>query len=137
MSFWARIKQAARAFMAGRNGTDQLSTGMLWVGLALYLLGSIFSIEVLPLLGFAVYCVVIFRIFSRNKEKRNAENRRYLNAKQDAAKKWKQAKTRQANRKQYKYFKCPGCKAWLKLPRGAGVVTVTCSRCQNHFTEKA
>ena len=49
----------------------------------------------------------------------------------------RQAKNRFKNRKQYKYFRCPSCKAWLRLPRGKGVVTVTCSRCHTSFTQKS
>ena len=137
MSIWNRIKQAGRSFMEGRYGADQLSRVTLWAGLALYVLGSILGIGLLTMLGFAAYVLTIFRMFSRNREKRAAENKRYLQEWGKVSKKWKQARNRFENRKKFRYFKCPSCKAWLKLPRGAGVVTVTCSRCQNHFTEKA
>ena len=123
--------------MAGRQGADQLSRLLVWGGLGLSVLGSILRVGALEFVGFAAYAYAIFRMFSRDKEKRGAENRRYLNRKAKIEKQWKQARTRFQHRKEYKYFKCPGCHAWLKLPRGAGVVTVTCSRCQNHFTEKA
>ena len=137
MRFWERIKQAGRSFMAGRYGVDQLSNTLVWGGLVLNVIGSIFAVAISPLLGMVACGFAFFRIFSRDREKRSAENTRYLNWRNRLVKKWKQARTRFANRKQYKYFKCPGCKAWLKLPKGSGVVTVTCSRCQNHFTEKA
>lgn len=137
MSFWERIKQSFRGLMAGRHGADQYSMMLMWLGLALYLLGSIFGIAILLILGFACYCYTIFRMFSRNNEKRNEENRRYLAKTAQVKTKWKQSRSRFAHRKEYKYFKCPGCKAWLRLPHGAGVVTVTCSRCHNNFTQKA
>ncbi|MEF9879022.1 MAG: hypothetical protein RSE58_00010 [Clostridia bacterium] len=147
MSFWQKIKQAFRSFMSGRHGTDQLSMALLWSGLLSYLLGSIIgSIQgsviwpmvglVLNVAGFAAYVFTIFRIFSRNNEKRNAENRRYTTMMERYKVKSKQAKVRYQNRKKFKYFKCPGCKAWLRVPRGTGVVTVTCSRCHNSFTQK-
>ena len=147
MSFWDRIKQGFRSFMAGRNGADQLSMALLWGGLISYLLGSIASgvnvtlVALLGLLlsfaGFGCYIFCIFRMFSRNKEKRSAENRRYLAFTQKKRTSLRQAKTRFKNRKKYKYFRCPGCHAWLRLPRGSGVVTVTCSRCHNSFTQKS
>lgn len=137
MSFWERIKQMGRSFMAGRHGADSLSNALVWTGLVLYLLGTFLNLGILSLLGLAVYCYTVFRIFSRNNEKRSAENRRFMTWKTRLTTKGKQARTRFKNRKEYKYFKCPGCKAWLKLPHGAGVVTVTCSRCHNNFTEKA
>ncbi|NLO84053.1 MAG: hypothetical protein GX096_01280 [Clostridiales bacterium] len=148
MSFWEKIKQTFRSFMNGRHGADQFSMALLWTGLACYLIGSILgSIQgsviwallglVLNIAGFAAYAFTIFRMFSKNNDKRNQENRRYTTLMNKAKTKQKQRKVRFNNRKQYKYFKCPSCKSWLRLPRGKGVVTVTCSRCHNSFTEKA
>ena len=148
MSFWQKIKQALRSFMLGRNGADHLSLALLWTGLLCYLFGGIIgSIQVsivFPILGllfnalgFASYAFSIFRVFSRNLEKRRAENRRYVTAMEKRKTLRRQAKVRFQNRKTYKYFKCPGCKAWLRLSRGKGVVTITCSRCKNSFTQKS
>ena len=137
MSFWQKLKQSFRSFMNGRHGADALSAPTLWLGLILYLLGAITGLGILTLLGFAAYVVMIFRMFSRNEDKRAAENRRYLAWKQRVTTKARQARNRFKNRKQYKYFKCPNCHAWLRLPRKAGVVTVTCNRCHSSFTQKA
>ena len=148
MSFWQKIKQSLRSFMMGRNGADHLSMALLWTGLICYLLGGIVgSIQVsvvfpllgmlLNLLGFAAYFFSLFRVFSRNVEKRRAENRRYVTMAEKKKTERRQARVRFQNRKTYKYFKCPGCKAWLRLSRGKGVVTITCSRCHTSFTQKA
>ena len=148
MSFWEKIKQSLRSFMNGRNGADHFSMALLWTGLIFYLLSSIIgSIQgafiwpllgmLLNLAGFAAYGYSIFRIFSRNLDKRRAENRRYVTAMERQKKKRTQAVNRFKNRKIYKYFKCPGCKAWLRLKRGSGVVTITCSRCHTSFTQKS
>ena len=148
MTFWQKIKQAFRSFMYGRNGADHLSMALLWTGLICYLLGGIVgSIAVsvifpilgilLNIAGFAAYVFSLFRVFSRNVDKRRAENRRYVTMMEKKKTLRRQAKVRFQNRKTYKYFKCPGCKAWLRLTRGKGVVTVTCSRCHTSFTQKA
>ena len=148
MSFFQKIKQSLRSFMNGRNGADHLSMALLWTGLVCYLLGSIIgSIQGSPVwgilgmllntVGFACYIYCIVRMFSRNLDKRRAENRRYVTLMEKKKTERRQAKVRFQNRKKYKYFKCPGCKAWLRLPRGSGVVTVTCSRCHTSFTQKA
>ncbi len=137
MTFWNRIKQALRNLMVGRHGVDQLSVALVWVGLGLYIIAAVLNIGVLSLLSMVLYGYTVFRMFSRNEEKRAAENRRYLTLKNKLFTSGKQARTRFKNRKQYKYFRCPNCKAWLRLPRGAGVVTVTCGRCHNSFTQKA
>lgn len=147
MSFWQKIKQTLRSFMNGRNGADQLSIALLWSGLILYLLGSILGsiqsvvFQVLGMLvstaGLAAYVYCVVRMFSRNVDKRRAENRRYMAFTEKKRTERRQAKVRFQNRKKYKYFKCPGCKAWLRLPRESGVVTVTCSRCHTSFTQKS
>ncbi|HNW85351.1 MAG TPA: hypothetical protein PLP25_08700 [Candidatus Limiplasma sp.] len=136
MSFWEKIKQSLRGLMAGRHGVDQLSVALVWTGLGLYVISAIFGLGIVSLLSLALYGYTVFRMFSRNEEKRAAENRRYLSWKTRLTTEVKQARTRFKNRKQYKYFRCPNCKAWLRLPRGAGVVTVTCGRCHNSFTQK-
>lgn len=134
--------------MYGRNGADHLSMALLWTGLICYLLGGIVgSIAVsvifpilgilLNIAGFAAYMFSLFRVFSRNVDKRRAENHRYVTMMEKKKTQRRQAKVRFQNRKTYKYFKCPGCKAWLRLTRGKGVVTVTCSRCHTSFTQKA
>lgn len=145
---WYRIKQWFKGFMSGRHGADQLSMALLWTGLILYLIGAIVGgiagspvFALIGLLfnavGFASYAFTIYRMFSRNNEKRASENRRYLAMKERARTKRSQAQVRFRNRNKYKYFKCPGCKTWLRIPRGAGVVTITCSRCHNSFTQKS
>lgn len=148
MSFWEKIKQTLRSFMNGRNGVDQFSMALMWTGILCSLLSSILGSFVnRPLLAFlslilsfasmALYVFCIYRMFSRNLEKRRAENRRYIAFSDRQKKKISQAVKRFENRKIYKYFKCPGCKAWLRLKRGGGVVTVTCSRCHTSFTQKS
>ena len=148
MSFWQRIKQSFRSFMMGRNGADQLSLALLWAGVICYLLGAIVSSSavsiVFPIIGFvintvgfAAYIMAFYRTFSRNLDKRRAENRRYVTMMEKRKTLRRQAKVRFQNRKTYKYFKCPGCKAWLRLSRGKGVVTLTCSRCHTSFTQKS
>lgn len=137
MSFWEKIKQSFRSFMTGRHGVDQFSVTLVWTGLAIYVLSAVFGSGLLSLLSLILYGYTIFRIFSRNEQKRADENRRYLGLKNKVSTGFHQARTRFKNRKQYKYFRCPNCKAWLRLPRGAGVVTVTCGRCHNNFTQKS
>ncbi|MDD2647852.1 MAG: hypothetical protein PHI27_08580 [Eubacteriales bacterium] len=137
MSFFEKIKQTLRSFMNGRYGGDQLSRALLWVGLAIYLLGLILNISILWLIGLAVYVFVIYRMMSKKLDVRAEENRKYMSWISRRKTEYRQAKARFKNRKEYKYFRCPGCKSWLKLKRGTGSVTVTCSRCRHSFEEKA
>lgn len=134
---WQKFKNGFRNFMSGRHGADQLSLALLIGGLILSLLSSITKIGIFSLVGFAAYIWAIFRTFSRNNTKRFEENQKYLNFSDKAKSETKQFFARLKNMKQYKYFRCPECKARLRLPRKVGEVTVTCGKCRHQFKQKA
>ena len=131
------MKASLRRFMMGRNGADDLSMAMLILALVLMLVSSITGIVLINLLGLVCYGLIIYRMFSRNLEKRYAENQKYVSFRNNAKKSLSQAKIRLKNSKKYKYFKCPECKALLRLPRNVGEVTVTCGKCRHAFKKKA
>lgn len=134
---WQKIKDSFRSFMAGRYGGDQLSRVQVWTGFIIYMIAIFTGAGILGYLGLAVYVWAFFRIFSRNVEKRAAENRMYLEKTANVRRSVSQAMNRFKNRKQYKYFRCPQCKSYLKLPRNVGEVTVTCGKCRHQFRKKA
>ena len=136
MRFADKLKTAVAQFMQGRYGPDQLSLALVYGGLTCYILDLFLGIGV-STVGLALYVYSFFRILSRNKAKRCAENQRFLTWWNPCVTKIKQAKRRFELRKQFKYFKCPQCKSWLRLARGAGEVNVTCGRCHNRFLYKA
>ena len=121
------IKNALYRFFAGRRGLDQLSTALLVVSIVFSLLASIFRLGIYGL----------FRMLSKNIPAREKENAWFLSKYTPAASNVKQAKVRFKNRKIYLYYRCPNCRAWLKLPRNIGEKTVTCGKCQATFKKKA
>ena len=137
MTFWQKMKMNMMRFMEGRYGVDHLGNFTLYTGLALSVLDMILNTGLLGMLGLALYVTTIFRMFSRRREKRMMENRKYLELTGDWKKKFRQFKLRLKNSKQYKYFKCPKCRALLRLSRGCGQVHVTCARCKHEFDQKA
>lgn len=134
---WQNMKNGFRRFMQGRYGGDNLSRAQLMAGLVCYLLALISRVTLFSYIGLALYFWALFRMFSRNVEKRGEENRKYLALTGNAKTNFRQAKVRAQNSKQYKYFRCPKCHSYLKLPRGVGEVTVTCGKCKNQFRKKA
>ena len=76
------MKEKLIRFMQGRYGIDQLSKFLLITGLAVVLLSAFFGETAVSMLlyifgwGVVIYCY--FRIFSRNVQKRYAENQAYL-----------------------------------------------------------
>jgi len=134
MGIMQRLKNSLRTLMVGRNGIDRLSLSMLWLGVTLLLLAAALSSAVLNILALAIYIVAILRIFSRNVAKRRAENKFCTDQITRISKGFAHRRNRLKNRKQYRYFKCPACKAWLRVPRGAGQVKVTCGKCGHQFS---
>ena len=137
MSFWQKFKEGFRRFMAGRYGADSLSQAIIIAGLVLFLLAAFTRIGLFSILAMALYIWAIFRMYSRNGEKRLQENARYMAATRKLRTSVNQARTRLKNRKKYRYFRCPNCHARLRLPRGVGEVTVNCGQCKHSFRKKA
>lgn len=134
MSFMDKLKNAMNTLMAGRHGADEFSMALLIAGLILSILSSITRLGLLSLLGLASYVYAVFRMFSRDHQKRSAENQKYLSFTHGSV---KQFFVRLKNSRKYKYFKCPECHARLRLPRKVGEVTVTCGKCHHAFKQKA
>lgn len=134
---WTRFKMAMARFMQGRNGVDNLGYHALWVGLILVLVDSFIGTGLLNLIGTALYIYAIFRMLSRNVQKRQAENARYVQFQNNWKKELKQFFLRLKGSKEYKYFRCPGCKNRLRLRRGCGDKHITCPVCKHQFDQKA
>ena len=134
---WQRIKSGMQRMMAGRHGADQLSLALLIGGLILSLLTNITHFTVFYWLGLIAYIWGIFRMFSRNETKRAEENMRWVKFWTELKTSVRQFFARLKNIRKYRYFKCPECKARLRLPRKVGDVTVTCGKCHHQFKEKA
>ena len=137
MSFLDKIKEFTNKLMAGRHGADELSLTLLIVGLALSIIGSLLGIGFVSLITLVLYGFAIYRMFSRDHNKRYQENQKYIALWNKASGSIRQLVTRMKNIRKYKYFKCPECHARLRLPRKVGEVTVTCGKCHHAFKQKA
>ena len=99
------MKQRLQKFFEGRQGMDELSKALFWGGLAALLLSGLCIkllngalSTVLSWLGLAAVIFCFVRAFSR----------------------------RLRQRKNYKFFKCPGCGTILRVPRGKGKIHISC-----------
>ena len=88
-------------------------------------------------LSYGLYGLFLFRFFSKNRYKRQEENRKFMFLFQNAVLKTKQFFRRLKGIKQYKYFRCPQCKTLLRLNRGTGEKEIHCPRCSHEFHKKA
>ena len=130
------LKEKFMRFMAERYGADQFSRFLSFLALALIVLNLFLRSTLLWLLGFAALVLVYLRMFSKNYEKRRRENERYLQLKNKLTGGVRNWMDRQKQRKDYVFFRCPGCHAMLRVPRGKGKIRVTCRKCGNAFERK-
>ena len=131
------FRNALYRFFSGRRGMDQLSVALLIASILFSLFASFFRIAILNTLSMAAWVYALFRMLSKNIPAREKENSWFLSKYTPVASYAKQAKVRFKNRKIYLYYRCPNCRAWLKLPRNIGEKTVTCGKCQATFKKKA
>ena len=97
-------------FMAYRNGPDQLGMALIITSLIIQIIIPFTGLYWLVYLSYGLYGWAIFRFFSKNKYKRQEENRKFMCFFQNTILKTKQFFMLLKGMKQYKYFKCPQCK---------------------------
>lgn len=122
--------------MSGRYGFDQLSGFLCILSLILVVLGTWLS-GVLYWLGLALLLWCYFRIFSRNTQKRYAENLKYLSLQTQVREWFARRRLRFDQRKTYRYFRCPHCRQSIRVPRGRGRISITCPKCGTSFIKKS
>ena len=134
------MKERFYRFMAGRYGSDRLNKFLLAV-FGVLLVISFFASgafhTVLILACTVILALSYYRILSRDTYKRSMENQKYLKYKRDLFTRLKNVKERFVQRKDYKFFTCPSCKATLRVPRGRGKIKIVCRRCGHTFLGKS
>ena len=130
------IRNAIQRLMYGRYGNDQLNLFLMGLYLLLYLVFIFVRIELLYWVGFALLFITLFRMLSRNIPRRQMENARFMRAAGPLLS-WIHLRRTIRRDKEHVYFKCPGCGQQLRVPRGKGMITVTCRGCGTSFQEKS
>lgn len=142
MNFFQRIGNALSRFMYGRNGVDRLGLTMIWAALLLDIINMLLREKpvvsgITGLVSGVLLFMALFRMFSRNLEKRRAENTRFME------KVWWPVSRRMAGARQqrmdkeHRYFTCHRCGAVCRVPRGKGRIVITCPRCGGEIHGKS
>lgn len=136
------MREKLQRFMLGRYGGDELGKALNVMALVCLVISMFVSkISALNLLlywgGFGLLIYTCYRMFSKNVAKRYEENQKYLNFRYRAVAKWDAKKKRFAQRREYRFFRCPGCKQNVRVPRGRGKICITCPRCKQEFIRKS
>ena len=136
-------KKASRKFlmwfgriMQGRYGADNFSRFLSMLALIFLAIGFLSGIKWFFILGVILILYYYFRFFSKNREARKKENIKYLAVEFKLRDKWKKHKQMQAEKDTHRFFRCPGCKQTVRVPKGHGKVEVTCPKCGKTFIRK-
>ena len=140
------MKERLQKFMAGRYGADELNRFLTICGWVLLLTGFVLSAihnnvtvilgSVLVALSWAFLILSLFRTLSRKTGQRASENYKYFVCKNKVLGWFRRLKMRWQDRKTYRYFRCPQCRATVRVPKGKGKIRITCPKCKNQFIKK-
>lgn len=125
-----------RKMMYGRYGVDELSLFLLGLYLVLVLLSQLPVLRLLSWVALAVILWDFFRILSRRFDRRRAENAKFM-ALAGPAIRWCKMRRAILRDREHRYFKCPNCGQYLRVPRGKGKINVVCRSCGVSFEEKS
>lgn len=140
-NLWDKMNQNFKIFMQGRNGMDEFARAESVLTIVVMLIAMLFFKLPLVQSGFCVLIMALiihqyFRIFSRNLNKRYAENQWFLNLRYKAIAKAYKKKEESKQKQNYKYFRCPDCKQRVRVPRGHGKIQITCPKCRKQFIKR-
>jgi hypothetical protein len=134
------MRQKLSRFMYGRYGIDELSKFLSYACLALIFLSVFFRdaarfVLFLPAIAGLIYSY--YRMFSKDFSKRRQENAKYLHLK-SRFDNWRRLRLHMwKQRKEYRFFKCPSCRAVLRVPKGKGKIRIVCKKCGSAFEKKS
>lgn len=123
--------------MYGRYGNDQLSGVFLGLAVGCLILHVFTRLIIFYLAGMLLLIYDMYRSFSKNTAKMSSQNQKFLNWRYQRIVKYNNAKKHWAQRKDFRFYKCPGCRQKVRVPRGKGRISITCPKCRKEFIKKS
>ncbi len=131
-----KFKAAFLRFMSGRYGNDSLNNLIFGLSIVIYLVNAFFIRNYfVGLFSQLLLLVVLFRMFSRNWYKRQAENNKYMVLTRPIRLRIS-CLVKQFKDKDRRYFLCPNCQQIVRVPKGRGKIEIDCPKCHHSFERK-
>ena len=131
------MRERFQRFMYGRYGADQLSRVYMIITMVLLVVSMFTRFSIVWIAAVVLLVYSYYRMFSKNITKMQAQNQRYLNWKYSFAVKKDQRIKNREQAKIYHFYKCPGCKQKVRVPKGKGKICITCPKCRMEFIKKS
>lgn len=125
-----------RRFMVGRYGGDQLSLALIILSFLLSFTAELTRLAVLVYISYIPLIISVYRMFSRNINKRRMENYRFSALMSPVYAGLRRMKSRIKKSRTDRRFKCPNCGTPLWVPKGKGNIIITCPRCKTEFRKR-
>lgn len=122
-------------FMRGRYGHDSLNQTLIIATLAVLVVNIFLGNKYVGLLGYVLWAVGLFRMFSKNIYKRQQENIAYEKLVEPITKQVTVMKKQKAD-PMNKYYRCPTCSQIVRVPKGRGKIEIRCPKCQSRFEKR-
>lgn len=131
------MKEKFIRFMQGRYGVDQFSKFLSIAGFIVLLLSPFVGGALFYSLGIVILFYCYFRIFSKNRSKRIAENQKYLQSTEKIRSFIVKQKSLMKQRKTHHIYSCPSCKQKIRVPKGRGKIEIRCPKCNTKFIKNS
>lgn len=144
-AYWPNyMMQFLRNIMAKANGYDDLSRFLLKAAPITMLIGLLLNVDLIYWLGIGLFLFFYIRTFSKNRQRFYQQNRTFLKYKNQLlfkwrgrSAKWQKQRSRFAEYKTHRFYRCPSCKQKVRIPKGRGKVTITCPKCRTKFVKRS
>lgn len=123
-------------YMHGRAGGDHFSIFLLLFSVVITLIGRIAGISIIEIASYIPLIFGVYRIFSKNIQKRRMENYKFMMKVSPLYKRFHKLLTRLRFSKTHRFMPCTTCKSMLRVPKNKGKIRVTCPSCKNQFIRK-
>ena len=135
------MRERFARFMQGRYGVDQFSNFLVIAALVIMVIEMFIKNPVIRMVFNIITILNIVyayvRIFSKNHQKRYAENQKYMQIHNRVKFFFARKKSHMQQRKTHHIYKCPNCKQNIRVPRGKGRIAITCPRCRTEFIKRS
>lgn len=134
-NFLKNLAFRMQQFMIGRYGVDELTRFLTITSCIMLILSCFSALRFLYLPALLIMGWSIYRSYSRNIYKRQAERNKYLQIRNRVRSRRSLQKRKFAERKTHKYIKCPSCSKTFRVPRGKGKIRIRCPFCGTEIIE--
>lgn len=139
-NFFGNLGYKIRQWMQGRYGTDEFNRFLSVVAI-IFLVASLFGRLWYPLMflyipGVLLLGYTIFRTLSKNLYARSKERDFYVRVKGKISGFFRLQKRRWNERGTSRFYKCPKCRATVRVPKGRGRIEITCPKCRERFVKR-